>query len=108
MCETTNCGIPATFFLFVLGMLGDARARAAIFGSSARLVWDVGDWDNSTMLVNLGQSGDPLSKHYLDQLRVWLDGETQRLPFSKASVGRDCTRRLRLAPAGGNGRERPA
>lgn len=61
---------------------GDPDARAAIFGASARLIWDLASWDNSSMLLNLGQSGNPFSPHYRDQLPLWQTGEVQKLPFS--------------------------
>lgn len=71
--------------------------RGAIFGASARLVWDVGDWDNSSLLLNLGQSGDPRSPHYKDHLDLWRTGKVQTLPFSWDRVRGACTRSLGLA-----------
>ena len=66
--------------------LNSARGRQAVFGASARMIWDVADWDRSHLLLNLGQSGDPDSPHYRDQLALWRAGELQRLPFSEARV----------------------
>jgi penicillin amidase len=63
-------------------MLDWGSGRGAIFGASARLVWDLADWDNSSMLLNLGQSADPRSPHYRDHLELWKTGRPQKLPFS--------------------------
>lgn len=77
-------------------MLGEADGRSAIFGAAARMVWDLADWDNSSLLLNLGQSGDPRSPHYADQLERWQRGAVQRIAFSADRVERDCVRRVRL------------
>jgi penicillin G amidase len=60
----------------------DGDGRGAIFGTSARLIWDVGDWDASSMLLNLGQAADPRDRHALDHLERWRTGATLVLPFS--------------------------
>ncbi len=79
-------------------MLRSEEGDGAIFGVSARLVLDPSDWDSSSLLLNLGQSGDPHSPHFTDQLEVWRSGGVQRLPFSRAAMRAGCTRRLRLSP----------
>jgi penicillin amidase len=63
-------------------MLEWGSGRGAIFGASARLIWDLADWNNSSMLLNLGQSADPRSPHYRDHLELWRTGRTQKLPFT--------------------------
>ena len=39
--------------------------------STARYVFDLGDWDNSGWVVPLGASGNPRSPHYADQAQTW-------------------------------------
>lgn len=73
---------------------GDPDTRAAIFGVSARLIWDLSDWDNSSMLLNLGQSGHSFNPHYRDQLLLWQTGGVQKLPFSWPFVEKASVRQL--------------
>lgn len=77
-------------------MLDWDAGRGAIFGASVRLIWDVGDWDNSSLMLNLGQSADPRSPHYRDHLEQWRAGGLQKLPFSWDVVRETSVRSLRL------------
>jgi penicillin amidase len=43
----------------------------AVYGAVARYVFDVGNWDNCSWIVVAGSSGDPASRHYLDQHDAW-------------------------------------
>ena len=73
-----------------------SSTRGAIFGASARLIWNVADWDSSSMLLNLGQSADPRSPHYRDHLERWRTGATQPLPFTWERVEALGVRRLEI------------
>lgn len=77
-------------------MLDWDSGRGAIFGASVRLLWDVGNWDNSSMLLNLGQSADPRSRHYRDHLGIFRSGGLQKLPFSWDRVREASVRSSRL------------
>lgn len=55
-------------------------------GASARLVMDVGQWDNSRCINSPGQSGDPRSPHYGDLAPVWAQGGYVPLLYSRAAV----------------------
>lgn len=55
-------------------------------GASARLVMDVGGWDNSRCINAPGQSGDPRSPHYGDLAPLWARGEYVPLLYSRAAV----------------------
>jgi penicillin amidase len=41
--------------------------------ASARLLWDVGNLNNSIAVIPAGQSGQPMNNHYKDQLPLYLD-----------------------------------
>lgn len=56
-----------------------ATGYAASYGSVARYVFDVGNWDNSQWIVFAGASGDPRSPHYADQHAVW--AQTRMAPM---------------------------
>jgi penicillin amidase len=63
-----------------------------------RMVNDVGNWDESVVVMPIGQSGRPWSSHYADQIQLWRRGEAFALPFSDAAVEAATEARLVLRP----------
>jgi penicillin G amidase len=57
-----------------------------LIGASARLVMDVGDWDNSRCINAPGQSGDRRSPHYADLAPLWAKGGYVPLLYSREAV----------------------
>lgn len=55
-------------------------------GQSFRAVWIPGDWDNGTIDIAAGESGEPGSPHYRDQSDGWIHFARTRLAFSDAAV----------------------
>jgi penicillin amidase len=53
---------------------------------SMRHVTMPGDWDKTRHGLTLGQSGNPKSLYYKDQLESWKSGNTPVFPFSKEAV----------------------
>jgi penicillin amidase len=47
-----------------------------------RFVANLGNWDNSILLIPAGQSGQPGSSHYSDQFSYWYEGKPIFAPFS--------------------------
>lgn len=45
-------------------------------GAGLRAVYDLASLDDSRLVIATGQSGNPLSRHYGDQLRAWRNGNT--------------------------------
>jgi penicillin amidase len=64
-----------------------------------RFVTDVGNWDDTILVLPVGQSGRPWSRHYSDQISSWLDVEPVRFPFSREAIERVTEARLELVPA---------
>lgn len=71
---------------------------AGLLGPSERFTTDFGDLDQSTLNIVTGQSGQPLSEHWMDQWSAWYDGTTFALPFSEAAVKSAARHTLTLQP----------
>jgi penicillin amidase len=65
---------------------------------SYRQICDTADWNKSQSIFTLGQSGQPGSRHYADQLQHWLRIEYHPMLWSRANVEAAATDRLTLAP----------
>lgn len=59
----------------------DALSRS--FGPSERFTADLSDTEATLASLTTGESGNPASPWYLDQLLPWLHGTSMRLPLSK-------------------------
>ena len=68
-------------------------------GASFRMVVDVGDWDNSTMINAPGQSGDPKSFFYDNLLEGWANDESFPLLYSKEKIRENLVKTINLIPA---------
>jgi len=67
-------------------------------GPSARLVIDVGNWDNSNAVNHPGQSGDPASPHYRDLASLWRAGQYFPLLYSREAVENTTEKKIELMP----------
>ena len=63
-----------------------------------RFVAEVGNWDNTILVLPVGQSGRPWSAHYSDQIASWLKVEVVRFPFSREAVEAAATARVEIVP----------
>jgi penicillin amidase len=68
-------------------------------GVSLRFIADTSAWDASQLCIPLGESGDPSSVHWRDQLDEWRKVEPEPLPFSRAAVAAAAPHTQRLVPA---------
>lgn len=66
---------------------------------SLRMVVDVGAWSAARWALPGGQSGEPTSPHYDDQLGLWARGEGIPIPWTPEEVRDATTATLRLLPA---------
>lgn len=78
----------------VMEECGDAVAP------TARLVVDLSDLDRSLAVLTPGNSGNPASPHYRDQVQAWAAGAHGAAPFSRAAVEAACGAPLTLHPPG--------
>jgi len=68
------------------------------FGPSERFTANLAAFDESTLNVVTGQSGNFTSPYYMDQWKAWYEGTTFVFPFSKEAVARTKTHELKLVP----------
>ncbi len=69
-------------------------------GPAYRIISDVSDWDATMSIVPSGQSGQPFSPHYDDQIEPWLGVQYHLLPFSRLAIEAATVHELTLMPAG--------
>jgi penicillin G amidase len=69
------------------------------FMPSLRMVVDVGNWSASRFAMPGGQSGNPLSPHYADQLPVWLSNEGVPIAWTEQEISEVTTATLTVQPA---------
>lgn len=67
-------------------------------GPSARLIIDVGNWDNSKAVNHPGESGDPDSPHYRDLAPLWRAGQYFPLLYSREAVEKATEKKIELLP----------
>jgi penicillin amidase len=65
---------------------------------SWRQIIDLADLDSSVGTLTVGQSGNPVSPHFKDQLELWASGDHHPMPFSPAAVRAAAESTLHLIP----------
>jgi penicillin amidase len=55
-------------------------------GPSMRMIADLSDRNNSVIVLPMGQSGNPFSKHFKDQTPLWLTGGYHRTVTDSAKI----------------------
>ncbi len=71
----------------VSGDTSTVKATSRGFGPTERFTADLSNAAATTSNITTGQSGNPASPYYLDQLPHWLAGTTLPLPLHDAHVG---------------------
>ncbi|MBC7909548.1 MAG: penicillin acylase family protein, partial [Pyrinomonadaceae bacterium] len=66
---------------------------------SMRFIATPDNWDESRQGIAVGQSGDPSSPHFKDQLQDWRAATPRAFPFTKAAVEKAAKPTLVLMPA---------
>ncbi|MBN2005851.1 MAG: penicillin acylase family protein [Anaerolineae bacterium] len=66
-----------------------------------RMVIDVGNWEESRFAMPGGESGNPFSPHYGDQLSLWQHGDGFPIAWSPEKVAQATREVLRLTPEPG-------
>ncbi|MBN2135345.1 MAG: penicillin acylase family protein [Acidobacteria bacterium] len=63
-----------------------------------RVVYDLSDWDNTLIIKNFGQSGNPFSDHYCDETEKYIKGEYNKMLFSEKMIDKETISTLILSP----------
>ena len=72
------------------------KPYAMTLGPAYRIIADPANWDASLSIIPSGQSGQPFSPHYDDQIQQWLAVEYHTLPFSLDAIQSAAANTLRL------------
>ena len=75
-----------------------ATGLDACYGAIARYVFDVGAWENCQWVIFHGASGQPGSRHYMDQFPLWYRGEHHPHWLDRADVEANLEGALKLEP----------
>lgn len=75
-----------------------SRDNRTTHGSSYRQIIDLSDFRNSVCVITSGQSGHFLSRHYDDQIPLWLEGRYHPMIFHKKDIEAKTRGRLILKP----------
>ncbi len=65
---------------------------------SMRLIADLSNWDKTQQCIAPGQSGNPDSPHWKDQIREWQEVTPREFPFSQTAISQAARQTLRLMP----------
>ena len=74
------------------------KAYAMGLGPAYRIISDPADWDATRSIIPSGQSGQPFSPYYDDQIDPWLAVDYHRLPFSQDAIQAAAVHTLTLEP----------
>ncbi len=74
------------------------RAATKRHGPSMRFIGNLGNWDDSILLLPAGESGQVGSGHYTDQFPYWYEGKPIVAPFSEAAEAKAREHTLKLTP----------
>ncbi len=65
---------------------------------SQRQLIDFSNFDNSQRILPIGQSGNPFSEHYDDQMEMWATGQYRNSWFTRAAVEANAVRMFTFVP----------
>jgi len=83
-----DCTVNATF----------SKDMSTTHGPSYRQIIDLSDLRNSVCVITSGQSGHFLSRHYDDQIPLWLEGQYHPMLFYQQDIEANACGRLFLRP----------
>jgi penicillin amidase len=91
-------GVGAQFAVAAIPQNGGGSTVNRAGAVSMRFIADTGNWDNTRMGIPLGESGNPASPHWKDQLADWQTANTRPFAFSKSAVAVGTKEMVTLVP----------
>lgn len=79
-------------------LFGSGQTPNVASAVSMRFIATPGNWDDTQLIIPLGQSGDPKSGHYTDQFEKYSSGQNISLPFSKEAIQKVSAATIRIVP----------
>ena len=76
----------------------DSTSYRSIAGPSMRFIVDFANVDNATIVLPAGNSGNPMSEHFLDFYDMWKNNERWNVPLSREKVDEKTVSKLMLIP----------
>lgn len=73
-------------------------ATDQMVGPPFRMIIDLGKLENSVSILAPGQSGNPASPYYRDQIKAWFKGDYHPILFSQPEIEKQAKHRLKLLP----------
>lgn len=70
----------------------------AVHGAAYRMVIDMANVENARMIIDTGQSGHIRSRHFKDQLNLWLEGKTIPMLMDEKIIRKNLEGELILEP----------
>jgi penicillin amidase len=83
------------------GGIGVGATPNVVPAVSMRLIADTSNWDHTQQGFQTGQSGDPASPHYMDQVNDRYRVTPRVFPFTKAAMEKAAQSVLTLTPYSG-------
>ncbi len=83
---SANAFLAGQFATPSVGIDGSGQTPNVGSSVSMRHITSPGNWDATRHIIPLGQSGNPQSPHYKDQLEAWRTGTPAIFPFTKTAV----------------------
>ncbi|MDD2922267.1 MAG: penicillin acylase family protein [Anaerolineales bacterium] len=74
------------------------KAYAMGLGPAYRIISDTANWDASLSIIPSGESGQPFSPYYADQIQSWLAVKYHNLPFTMPAIKSAAAHTLNLNP----------
>jgi len=74
------------------------KAYSMGLGPAYRIIADPADWDASLSIIPSGESGQPFSPYYADQIDSWLAVKYHTLPFTLPAIESAAQHTLKLIP----------
>lgn len=70
----------------------DSKVNEVKAGPSTRRIIDFSDVENSVSILPSGQSGNPMSKHYDDQSKMYIEGKFRKMKLNKNEIIKTSTK----------------